>query len=612
MPLNLENLIDTASNTGKTMKCAIKIPNNSPGPDAQNFMTVKTIPPPSQVQSFVHAETNNSLISPNPSSFQMSPRSNVPSFCMTPSPVQVMGQMNHAYKTQKEYGDNLKEYELECEIARVLNEFKWNPIHPLTSGELPPQDFPTENLPEDLLRAAKSLVELTGLNFCLVLILVLGSIPHALRGRYRLKYSEWVETLTGYFLTLSSNGKRKTQALKRLKQPFNDYLKEIELKNFTENLSAKFIKRTHKIVYAQYNQEFKRKLIGVAPYDCEHIVRMVEEHAQAMAGLSSHFKNETRPAPRLFADDVTVKKLAISMKEQGEHMSIMDTEASLIMGFLSKKNADYSLFLKSYNHEQYSTESINIGSILLQNPALSILIFTQPTVLDKLLENQNFNDKGGLARFWVYLSEQPANINSNEFNPEDMDIYDNKINAMLERNFTQESPREISTINVSDAAGKILDDFRVTIRQWEDDSELEYMGGFLRKLAGSAMRLAGIIHCWRHDEPEQYSVSPIDMQAGVELAKLLFSHARYLYLPKRLDPLANAWNIANWITRFCSGARPSFTRRECLQRAHLHLNEARPALETLKSLNWIAEAQAGKELRYIVNPGMFDMLAAAR
>ena len=116
------------------------------------------------------------------------------------------------------------------------------------------------------------------------------------------------------------------------------------------------------------------------------------------------------------------------------------------------------------------------------------------------------------------------------------------------------------------------------------------------------MRLAGLIHCWRYDEPEQYSISPIDMQTGVELAKLLFDHAKYLYLPKSDNRLDNAKKIANWITRFCDGSRRSFNCRDCLQRTHLKIHEAQPALELLESLNWIARFQTRKETRYVPKP----------
>lgn len=612
MGFDLEDLINTASSSGKAVKCVVEMPTSSHTTKVQGLASERNDPvsAPTQAQMFTGAD--NFVSNLPPSSPQMVPLDQAPPLSPPPSSTQVMWQMNRYYNTQKQFRKNVEESELECEITRVLSSFRGQTIQQFPSRELPPQYFSAENLPKDLVRAATSLAGLTGLNTCLALILLLGSIPPALRGRYRLKYGEWLEALTGYFLALSSHGKRKTQALGRLKRAFDELLRKLLLQSYIDNLTANFTKQTHGVVYAYYNKEFRDELAEADIYDYDKIASLAEDHAQAMGKLSIHLKNKSRPVPRFFVDDVSIKKLATVMKDQGEFAAVMDTEASLINSFLSKKNFDYSLFLKSYNYEASSIESLNMGTVLLQDPALSILIFTQPTMLGKLLENPNLNDKGGLARFWPYLSEQTASLNSDEYNPEDMEIYDNKIRAMLERNFTQESPREIWTINVSDTAGKILDEFRVTIRQWEDNPDLEYMGGFLRKLAGSAMRLAGLIHCWRYDQPEQYSISSIDMQTGVELAKLLFSHAKYLYLPKKLDPFANAWKVANWITRFCDGARPSFTRRECQQYAHLHLNEALPALRFLESLNWIAQVQVGKELRYVVNPHMFGLVAAGR
>ena len=609
MPINFTDLTNIASNTGKTIEYTVKMSNTSPATEMQEPASERNDPvsAPTQTQMFTGAD--NSVSNFPPSSLQMVPLDQAPPLYLLPSSTQVMGQMNHEYSTEKQFHKNIEESEFEGKIANVLHNFNWQSIQQFPSRELPPQYFPSEaQLPESLFAAVKALAALTELGVCSCFLLILGSLSHALRGRYRLKYNEWEEALLGYFLILSINGRRRTQVMNRLRLPHDEYLTEIERKSATENSNAKFIKQAEKTVCDQYNQKLKQELARTDAYNYEQIFSLVEEHARTKSELIKQLKNKVRAIPRFFADDISEKKLPISMHEQGDFLSIMDTEASFITGFLSKKDSNFAPYLKGYNFEQHSTESLNQGIIVLRDPGLSILLFTQVGMLEKLLKNQIFVDKGGLARFWSYLEVQFAGIIPEALNPEAMKMYHKKIRAMLERNFTQESPRKIWTINVSDAAGKILKEFRATIRQWEDNPALEYMGGFLRKLAGSAMRLAGLIHCWRYDEPEQYSISPIDMQTGVELAKMLFDHAKYLYLPKSDNRLDNAKKIANWITRFCDGSRQSFNRRDCLQRTHLKIHEAQPALELLESLNWIARFQTRKETRYVPNPRMYDML----
>jgi hypothetical protein len=120
---------------------------------------------------------------------------------------------------------------------------------------------------------------------------------------------------------------------------------------------------------------------------------------------------------------------------------------------------------------------------------------------------------------------------------------------MLERNYTQDSNKNILEISTSSDAYRMIKEFEKSNEQMFNTSASTYLESFTRKLHGSAARIAGLLHIWRHDEPEKYHVSLQDMESGVIIAKTILSHADYAFNPSGLCAFNDAIKIIEWQRR---------------------------------------------------------------
>ena len=201
--------------------------------------------------------------------------------------------------------------------------------------------------------------------------------------------------------------------------------------------------------------------------------------------------------------------------------------------------------------ENYNYDSGRQGSISLKNPALPMLLFVQPASYLPLFRRDNLIGTGAIARFLPFIDDPNVyNLRSGGMeNREDgWAIYADRIGKMLARNFTQASDREIWDLHLDPDASQLLCNCEFRIKQWHVPSSSEVLCQFVRKLHGTAARLAGLLHLWRHpDRPESREICGEDMRSAMQLADFLYGHAQIVFVPERYGAPHNAVKAIRWL-----------------------------------------------------------------
>lgn len=525
------------------------------------------------------------------------------------SVIDSLASQNRFFREIKEFRKNLAEADRDRQIHAAQSQLSLFSPRPLPINQKPGFELDLGLFPSDLVNAASALSRRVGIPVAQAVLMLLQATNIALRGCYVASSDDWDEAVTTNTLLVIGSGAMKTECIKLIKEPFEVFINDMQ-KDFPDHQRTQ---RAHcklqRIVGGYAKQDFREQLKQVRITDVEAIRALVEKNLPNFKEIDALASNSIRALPRIFVDKVTPTSLAISLSEQGECMACMDTEGAFITDYLNKKDGDIPLFLKANNYEPYSYESKNVGPISLKAPAIQMLVYTQPVVLEKLLKNKNFVSKGGLARILPIMGQKRPALANDGFDAASWDVYLKKIRAMLSRNFTQETPRSIHKIIVSEQAGKHLLDFAAEVSLAIESNESPYLEAFLSKLAGTAMRLAANLHSWTHLEPEKVEICGSDMHAGIALAKLFWEHAEFLYKPKEEDALEIAIRIIGWVQRWSDRySRGYFTNGECLKGIHLKEAQIEPALDLLARSRYVVRIVSPyKSTVNVFHPIMFTM-----
>ena len=227
------------------------------------------------------------------------------------------------------------------------------------------------------------------------------------------------------------------------------------------------------------------------------------------------------------------------MAGAGGGQAIIQPEGTTLIKQMKDSKFDPKIFLKSYGMEDFYDGTVPGGIVSVPNAFLNILVFLQPGVAAELYKNPKLMSSGLSARFLPYFvppagapCATPENLNA-----EAAAVYSRKLTSMLERNYTQESNREIFRIQLEPSARQEIENFQHELRASSYlNSCHDSLKFFADKLVGTAARIAGIIHAWQVDEPENYYLSQQTMQAGIQIARAMLPRQRMHFLQQDFRP----------------------------------------------------------------------------
>ncbi len=104
---------------------------------------------------------------------------------------------------------------------------------------------------------------------------------------------------------------------------------------------------------------------------------------------------------QLMTNDVTPESLTEIMAKQGEKISILDSEGTIldILSGMYSPLPNLSLFLKAYSGERVDNSRKGRDTVVLYEPTLTIGIFSQNGHFEKIIKNERFRERGLMQRF---------------------------------------------------------------------------------------------------------------------------------------------------------------------------------------------------------------------
>lgn len=401
----------------------------------------------------------------------------------------------------------------------------WNEIVPLNDNtELPP--FPTDILPQDMAEYIRAVATAYHCPEDMPAMLLMAITATAIQGKVVIRpQQKWIEQASLYIMVLMESGQRKSPVFKEMLRPLKEFERQVQ-----QYQSAALIENQT----ARELLEKERKA-AINSLEKERALEIDKE----LSDLPELYEY------RLTVDNATSEKLAILLKENPQGLGLFAPEADAIeniAGKYSSGRSDCKIYLRAFSGDGFAYDRIGRASIIVDNPALSIGLCVQPTVLENLQHKREFREVGLLPRF---LFAVPEPLNTNEpFSKPDMpqelqDFYDRTITGLLT---LWQGQTERAEIVLSPEAESVFSKYFESFRNPQDG-----LTEWRSKLRGQVLRIAASLSFL---DGEYYSIGEKAISGAILLADYLEAHARAAYGLLEADPEAKtAHKIIDWIIR---------------------------------------------------------------
>lgn len=225
-------------------------------------------------------------------------------------------------------------------------------------------------------------------------------------------------------------------------------------------------------------------------------------------------------------------------------------------------------------------------SKVVRNPRLSMVLTIQPVVLEKLMSDKYNRGQGICARILYAMCDFNSLVGHRKAKP---DTIAPKVKAEYENFILKSLSSEYSgIIELSPEADELRCEFSEKIEPKFQDEWID-MQDWVQKLAGTAVRIAGLIHAAEAEgDPTQEPVSGEEMRRAITIAEFLSAHAEAAYrnsCPSKTD--ADAIYLEK---RLRENGKEEITKRDLHQMCRGRFKEAEemdPALQILSEKNYI-------------------------
>ncbi len=498
--------------------------------------------------------------------------------------------INEHVAAVKKYNDIQKETGINLALQQMAQDLAGRPQQSLACAPAYAPDISWAHLPSDLRNLVMQVSQLSGWPPLAVLLIFLGCINASMRGRYQIRLNEhWSEAALLYLLVLAPSGRMKSFVYGLAASPLEDFegrrMAEYNATLHRHAERAKAMRRAKDEARRSIIKEAKEE----AGFDYRHLFELVSERGNELADAAKAYERSRPGVPRLLADSFTDKQLIRTMPERGGGHAIIQPEGETFVNRIKDSRFDIGILLKGYTMESYSHGTVTGGETYIRHPFLSILLTAQPHIAARLYGNQSFGALGLTPRFMPFFApylNAPATGSDDETTAM-LKEYTHKITAALERNYTQDADRGLREISPSQEAYREVKKFQRDVLNRIAGGIPEHMEPFLRKLHGHAVRIAGVLHAWLHEEPEKHPIALREMEAGISIACAISAHAEFAFDPAGLCAYEDAQRILRWVRRHRHGV---FDSRQAAQSSGVTTNlRIFPALDLLERHDILAQ-----------------------
>ncbi len=461
----------------------------------------------------------------------------------------------------------------------LADNVEWDDPIPLTrEGALP--RFPTELLPGWLANFVRAEAVATQTPEDLAGVLSLTAIATAAGGRVRVEARPgWDEPTNLYATVAMEPGTRKSPVFSSISRPLIEADKTLVRESVDKIREAELRK--------EVAQEGARQKAREAAADADKL-----EDALAAAAMAEACTVPTMP--QLLTEDATPEALASLMQDQGGRIAILSDEGGffgVLAGRYSSGAPNLELFLKAWSGAMpYRVDRRGRASEFIERPALTLGLTVQPEVLRSIARQPHWRGQGVLARI-LYAVPQ-STLGNRAINPPRVPdgvrrAYEENLRAMV---LSLAEWSEPVTIALSEEAHGELIAFETRIEpRLGAGGDLHHIADWASKLAGTAVRLAALIHLAAHlRDGWRRSVESASMRAAIGLADYFCAHAIAAFEAMGADPVTeDAGYALRWLA---AQGRDRFTTRDLYKANRARFptaSDVEPVLERLKGLGWI-------------------------
>jgi hypothetical protein len=413
----------------------------------------------------------------------------------------------------------------------------------------------------------------------------LGAVAAAAQGKFKVMVRPgYFEPLCIYSVTVLPPGERKSASLDHCKKPLVDWeseqyqLIEPEIKTARSELITR--------------QKAIDKARGKAPSDPEKLQEVIRT-VQALEEMLP----EVPVAPRLLCDDITPEAMSSFMAEHEERASVIEAEGglfSILAGMYSSGTPNLNLVLKSWSGESTTVDRRSRDTIRLRAPVLSLTLTPQNEVLRDIAKMPGFRGRGLLGRniYCLPASRLGSRIIETVPMPEAVQAnYSSMLFRILNKPWAQDDygNRTPYQIRLSDPAYRLWIQFAEAVEvELRDGGQFEALRDWAGKLPGQSIRLAGLYHVAREEDPPSVPIPDDIMSMALSLAAVLADHARAAFQFMGSDPAIEcARRVLRWIIQ---DQVQTFTARDAYQAvkgSYPKMEQVMPGLRVLEDRVYI-------------------------
>ena len=308
------------------------------------------------------------------------------------------------------------------------------------------------------------------------------------------------------------------------------------------------------------------------------------------------------------------------MGESGGWAAVISTEGGIFdtLAGIYTPRVNIDVLLKGFSGDPIRVDRIGRTSECIMNPALTMFLMVQPSVLSGLMQNKTFRGRGLTARFLYSMPTSFVGRRRYRTEPIPDEVY-RRYEARIRNMLQEEYPKEPERITLSEEADKMIEAFAEELEPRLKD-EYADIADWAGKLIGNTHRIAGLLCRASVDRFEEFFeereplvISAENMGNAIRLARYFLEHAKAAYSLMGADDTAKQCQYV--LAAVKDNGLMGFKRRDIMRlcRSFKKAEELQPVLDHLIDYGYIAPdgktVWSGKgrppAQMYLVNPKIY-------
>lgn len=446
----------------------------------------------------------------------------------------------------------------------------FKPLKP-SADSLPP--FPIDCLPSRLRSYVEAVAIHTQTPVDMAAGAALGVLAACLQGKVKVEGNiGHYEQTSLYIFLIAPPGSRKSAVIHAMTAAIEDY----EQKYNEENKAA--MRRNR-----QERESLQR--------DINRLTRQLEVKYDKLTELElQHTQDKLAELPeikplQIFTDDCTSESMIRLLRDNHGRMSLISAEGgafdNIVGRYTKKPNLD--VWLKGICGDTIRVDRINREPDYIRNPALSMIISAQPSVLSEIMQNGLLDGRGFLARlFYINIpsAAMPKSFRSAPIPATIREDYDHLIFHLLDL-----SENEPITLHLAPEAINQMDELCHSVEAYLRNEHRD-MREWGSKYIGLVLRTAGLLHIAADGAGD---IQTETVENSIRIGSYAFHHALYAYSILGADETVE--KALHVVTKLRKLSVTSISRsdlyQKCRGRFFRDAKEMEPALNLLEQHGYI-------------------------